>query len=338
MTDTKPAPQQVHDLPLRVFLLLQGALQLLALALASTAARHHLLLLPPFHTLALVTASLVYPLLVVRLRRSTHTGWHVVLTAVTVTLLCAHVLNSGWTSGMGILSALMVLLMFPTLAIMLTSSQVLRKTVEISGVFEIHITVKNDTSQPQQQELDFAEACEVLKVKFVRISLPKGEHPLQLMTSSYVAGTSDAAVDAARRLAQSLQEHGFTPIRVKVEALISNEGVAEFALQDMTEQNYFEFHLKTVIRPGQDVSVLEGLCKEHDAHFSRNAFARKSDGTEHRFLTIRKHTPSKEEAERCCDLCIEAVENAGFTVLSTEREFAVFDSNLTLDSGWLKAY
>ena len=84
---------------------------------------------------------------------------------------------------------------------------------EISGVFEIHLTVKNDTSQPQQQELDFAEACEVLKVKFVRISLPKGEHPLQLMTSSYVAGTSDAAVDAARRLAQSLQEHGFTPIR-----------------------------------------------------------------------------------------------------------------------------
>jgi len=84
-----------------------------------------------------------------------------------------------------------------------------------------------------------------------------------------------------------------------------------------------------------DICPLEKICQTHKAHLSTNAFKITDNGTQHRFVTLRLFRVGKNTALRQFDDCISAIEQAGYKVVTKQREYAVYDSNVLLDVGWI---
>eukprot|EP00005_Dracoamoeba_jomungandri_P007299 CAMPEP_0174264606 /NCGR_PEP_ID=MMETSP0439-20130205/23101_1 /TAXON_ID=0 /ORGANISM="Stereomyxa ramosa, Strain Chinc5" /LENGTH=200 /DNA_ID=CAMNT_0015350565 /DNA_START=86 /DNA_END=688 /DNA_ORIENTATION=- len=191
------------------------------------------------------------------------------------------------------------------------------------GIFEIHITVAN--IDPDTEPL-FLQACERMKLKAVLIELPYGATQEQLMTSSWTSGKKKEAIEEAKRLATLLKDEGFKITRVKVEAGASNKGVPlEEPPQDPTL--YFEFHVKLRV---DDEEALKKKVAPHQGHLSRNSLKGSPDI---KFVTLRVYHKGKKEAFKDLAALLEALEDE--TVLAVHREFAVYDSNVHLDKGWI---
>jgi hypothetical protein len=77
------------------------------------------------------------------------------------------------------------------------------------------------------------------------------------------------------------------------------------------------------------------LCLAHEAHLSRNASREPVDGIEERFVTLRSYRVGRSTAEQRLHRLLAALERAGEQVIEVESEYAVYDSNLALDAGWL---
>ncbi len=96
---------------------------------------------------------------------------------------------------------------------------------------------------------------------------------------------------------------------------------------------YFEFHAKLLLEPVA-VPRLLPLCAAHAAHLSRNAL--KAVGArEHRFVTQRLYGVGRAEALARFEACTAALAAAGFEIVSRQREFSVYDTNVNLDAAWL---
>jgi inosine/xanthosine triphosphate pyrophosphatase family protein len=200
------------------------------------------------------------------------------------------------------------------------------------GAFESHLTVRLG-AQPIEA---FRRACDELDVKCVLIELPEGAHSLQPMTASFHRGTLREALDEAHELGRALVGRGFEPIRTKLEALPKNADIPQTdAEAARSPKNYFEYHLKLPLPAGSDLAALGALVRRHDAHLSRNANARRADGSEDRFVTLRVHGAGQATAnERFAALELE-LRDAGHAPKGRIREYTVYDSNLDLDAGWL---
>ena len=91
-------------------------------------------------------------------------------------------------------------------------------------------------------------------------------------------------------IATRLRAAGFDVTRVKLEAVVTNEGVpdTEEEVQRFPAGNYFEFHVKTTLPAvGADLEALRARCERHGAHLSRNARKVREDGASERFVTLR---------------------------------------------------
>ena len=161
------------------------------------------------------------------------------------------------------------------------------------------------------------------------------------MTSSYIMGNRDTAITEARRLVKLLQGDGWTVKRVKIEALASNKGVPETdeehrALKAKGEGIYFEFHLKCKCKDESDKLRLTAVGAKYGAHTSRSAFKKNfEDGSFLNFLTLREYDMGRVNALKKFEALRADLKEAQFEVLDFEREYAVFDDNIGLDSGWL---
>jgi hypothetical protein len=110
-----------------------------------------------------------------------------------------------------------------------------------------------------------------------------------------------------------------------------NDGVPETG--DYPSSCYFEFHAKLLLDPAQIPQLLP-LCAAHVAHLSRNAL--KAVGVrEHRFVTQRIYGAGRPEALTRFEACTAALAAAGFEIVSRQREFSVYDTNVNLDAEWL---
>lgn len=213
------------------------------------------------------------------------------------------------------------------------------------GLFELHVSVRTP-SEPEGGVPTFREACGLLGVKAVVIDNEGGATPRQLMTASYTQGSLRDALTAAFVLARRLSALGFCVLRTKVEAGFHNPGVpatdAEAAA--LSPHNYFEVHWKLRLpRGGAELPALARLAAAHGARLSRSALKRASSGGEggvgheQRFVTLRLYDCGRERAaERVRRLTDELAEH-GYHVLTTIREYAVYDSNVAMDAGWIDA-
>ncbi|MFJ3834365.1 hypothetical protein ACWGHM_06520 [Streptomyces sp. NPDC054904] len=189
------------------------------------------------------------------------------------------------------------------------------------GTYETHVTVRC----PDAVELERLESWAAAReLKVTHILLARGR-----MLSQPMLTLPDRT--SHERLVPQLRAAGFDPVRVKVETVpwtTDSPGPGG---------GYYEHHLKLRLPADYDGAALESLVTEHRANLSWNA--RRTlpgpDGQHERFVTQRcRGTASGATA--ACDTLISVLVEAGYEVLSEEREFVLYDSDLSVDEGWIE--
>ncbi|MBB1252032.1 hypothetical protein [Streptomyces alkaliterrae] len=203
-----------------------------------------------------------------------------------------------------------------------------------AGDFEIHLTVDGTGDELSGLE-DFARA-HGLKCAF--IVLDRGRTPWQPMITQRAQGTLAEAADSAEATAAGLSAAGFRVVRTKVEATPWSDGVPrdDSAARSLPGDQYFEHHVKLLLPADAELAALARLAERHGAHVSRNARRRRDDGPAERFVTQRCRGVGDTTAScRLSDLTAELTA-AGWEIISSEREFVVYDSAQALDAGWIR--
>ncbi|WP_404796641.1 hypothetical protein [Streptomyces pristinaespiralis] len=192
--------------------------------------------------------------------------------------------------------------------------------------YETHVTVRC-TDDAARAGLDSWAGAAGLKV--THIVLARGRMVSQPMLT--LRGTEDLASQraAAERLVARLRSGGFEPVRMKIETTPWSPEVRT------AEGGYFEHHLKLLLEEDFDREALTALAVRHGAHLSWNARRVASGGRHERFVTQRRRGVPAEEAGAACDALVAELTAEGFDVLGEEREFVLYDSDLSVDDGWI---
>ncbi|MFJ8014065.1 hypothetical protein [Streptomyces sp. NPDC096339] len=130
-------------------------------------------------------------------------------------------------------------------------------------------------------------------------------------------------------LVPRLRAAGFDPVRVKVET------VPWTTDRPGPGGGYFEHHLKLLLAAAYDHAELESLVVPHGAHLSWNARRALPGGAQERFVTQRWRGTAAG-ATAACDALVAALGAAGYEIRSEEREFVLYDSDLSVDDGWIE--
>jgi hypothetical protein len=204
------------------------------------------------------------------------------------------------------------------------------------GTFEAHITI--DAFDLNERER-FRQFCVTRKLKSILIELPQGQTRSQPMTSSYHRGEVQSVAHEVIQMARSMSEANFTITRVKLEAVITNQGVphSDEQARALSPNNYFEFHTKLLLPPETDLDALRRLCQRHDAHLSRNALKQHAEGLAERFVTLRLYHLGRINAEGAFERLLHELRAENYKMGNSLREYAIYDSNIGLDSGWIDA-
>lgn len=189
------------------------------------------------------------------------------------------------------------------------------------SVYETHVTVRC----PDPAELDRLEAWSgARELKVTHILLARGR-----MVSQPMLTLPDR--ESHERLVPALRAAGFDPVRVKVET------VPWTTDRPGPGGGYFEHHVKLRLPADYDRAALESLVVPHGAHVSWNARRALVGGRHERFVTQRcAGTAGPAGAERACDVLIAELVGAGYEIDSEEREFVLYDSDLSVDDGWIQ--
>ncbi|KUL68670.1 MULTISPECIES: hypothetical protein [unclassified Streptomyces] len=198
----------------------------------------------------------------------------------------------------------------------------------VSGsLYETHVTVRC---------ADAAEAGRLRRwsaaagLKLTCIELARGRVPSQPMLTLTGAPSRAAAAAGAEEMAARLRAGGFSPVRVKIE---SAPWAPEVPVGPCGGGQYFEHHVRLRLPADTDLGALAARVVPHGAHLSWNA--RRVVGALHeRFATQRCHGADAAGAGRALEALLS--ELAGFDVVDVEREFVLYDSDLSVDDGWIE--
>ncbi|CAF1003109.1 unnamed protein product [Adineta ricciae] len=213
----------------------------------------------------------------------------------------------------------------------------------VKGTFETHVTL--DCSNNTEEVIEkLKKACENTKYKVIFIDLNshnKKEKNQQLMTSSYHCGEYPAIVS---EINEEVHKHfrDFNIVRVKIEALASNDGIPETDIEKKLfwddKSNYFEFHYKVLLKIdnyGKAYKELENICNySRGLHLSRNAFQRLNEDNSYYLITKRLFENGRKSAFEINDRTIDYLTARKYPPLKTVREFVVYDSFIELDKDW----
>lgn len=189
--------------------------------------------------------------------------------------------------------------------------------------FEIHITVEPQNSADTNI---FTQICSELGGKSLLIELAKGENSQQLMMSKCVLGENlEEILEFCKIDCALFASKSFVPNRVKIEV--------DFNCADLfaekNRHNYFEWHGKIELKFYDE---LFEICRRHNAHLSRNSLKGEND---FRFITLREFGQKAVFENRVSSL-IGDLQKYNWKIVKQESEFCVFDSNISLDRGWLE--
>jgi len=186
--------------------------------------------------------------------------------------------------------------------------------------FEIHLTVAD---LPAEAIDAFVQCCTLASAKPMLITLSRGEHIRQPMLTKVLYATSLAEIlTDTDILCQSLSGRGYPVNRVKIEI------PAHHAATWQEPALYFEWHGKiSYVEP----AALLALCEHQEVHLSVNALR---DDTGTRFITLREYGDETIFRERVAGLTA-ALLAGGWELTKQQAEYCVYDTNVTLDNGWL---
>lgn len=194
-------------------------------------------------------------------------------------------------------------------------------------LFETHVTVAHDTPLSS-----FRSACAELGVKCIAIELSAGESRSQPMTGSFHRGPFAEALVLSRALARRLTALGFDVVRTKIEQHGGPDTAEPRASDDAIEQAYFEYHAKLVLP--SDAGAVTRAVSAAGGHLSSNAAH--ADPSE-RYLTLRAYGLDLASADARFEALAGAVAREGVRLRGRVRERTIFDSNPSLDRGWIGA-
>lgn len=206
--------------------------------------------------------------------------------------------------------------------------------MDFPGQFESHYTI---TAGGDKSIRLLEGAATVLGLKLTHIVLHSGSHPSQPMLTGHGSGTLSDQLVEARQVCSALAEQGWMVNRVKIEAGIENAGVpsSDEAAGAMDRICHFEHHIKLSLPLSADLDQLIETIKPCRAQLSRNALRTRTDGRQERFVTQRCYGVGCESAGLQFNALLNLVAIQAFEIVDVEREYVVYDSNVSLDDGWI---
>ncbi|MFD4457845.1 nucleotidyl transferase AbiEii/AbiGii toxin family protein [Nocardia sp. NPDC058480] len=206
--------------------------------------------------------------------------------------------------------------------------------VDFRGNFEVHLTVRAVGEQAFRAVESYAVQRDM---KFTHIVLARGRVADQPMLTLQSTGDLAAVTEVAQAAARELRAAGVPVIRTKIELSPWGRGVPATDKQGRARGagQYFEHHVKLLLATELDPDTVAEACAGHNAHVSANARRTRTDGRTERFVTQRCRTMGDSSAGNRLDLLLRALRERDFEVLSVEREFVVYDSDESVDDGWL---
>lgn len=198
----------------------------------------------------------------------------------------------------------------------------------MSGLFDIHITVKvSDVFKLRMYCLDN-------RIKPLMIVSSHGDNSIQMMLSKYKNGTEEEVIERANTMAKELQnKYGCEIMRIKVEAMIGNEGVPEHENDVKNPSKYFEFHIGIPVNSSEEYTRLQNVCHSAGAVLSFNAF--KAEFMPIITIRIPGHKGRKNAIEKKNKIMDEIKSHSFHTNDRMHSEFSVYDTNVEFDKGWL---
>ena len=154
-----------------------------------------------------------------------------------------------------------------------------------------------------------------------------------------LSGSRSFAVESARArdILARLRADGFEAVRVKIE---SAPWAAEVPRRPCDGGRYFEHRVKLRLTAGTDLAAPTARVVPHGAHLSWNARRVRADGRPEPFVTQRCRGADAEGAGRALEALLAELAGvaglAGFEVVSVEREFVLYDSDVSVDDGWIE--
>ncbi|MDQ1922068.1 hypothetical protein [Massilia pseudoviolaceinigra] len=158
------------------------------------------------------------------------------------------------------------------------------------------------------------------------IELARGVHPVQPMLTLCRDGALEEVVRFAQALAGQAAQSGFEVVRCKIE----QDASADVIRTPGARHHYVEWHGRMVV-PEPIRMQLAALSEQYGAHLSNNAIR----GGDIRYVTLRE-TGGHAALRRRVAALSDAIAAQGWVIGKQQWESVVFDSNLTLDSGWLE--
>ena len=198
--------------------------------------------------------------------------------------------------------------------------------------YETHITLAT-----HQESLAAVRAWAGAQgIKWTHIVLDRGQTPSQPMLTFWGTGDVSTLQGKAKEIADAVQELGADAVRIKIEASIENPAVpGNTVVQNPDESGYFEYHFKLLLPAQADLGRVTDVVAPWGARLSRNARRQRDDGCSEHFVTQRATGVDRTIADARCEQLRIALQLAGYDILEIEAEYVVFDSNLSLDLGWL---
>jgi hypothetical protein len=201
-------------------------------------------------------------------------------------------------------------------------------------VYETHITVRCENSAEADRLGRWASAN---GLKLTHIVLARGRMPAQPMLT--LAGSASYAAESARArdIGALLRADGFPPVRVKIE---SSPWAPEVPREPRVDERYFEHHVKLRLPATADLDALAARVVPYGAHLSWNARRVAPSGRwAERFVTQRCWGVDAAGAGLALDRLLEELgehDTSGGEVIGVEREFVLYDSDLSVDDGWIE--
>lgn len=204
--------------------------------------------------------------------------------------------------------------------------------MEFTGEFETHLTV---ASLEPASQIALTTWARDHGMKFLQIELAAGLTPIQPMLSWRGNGSRTSQMVRIQSVSDELTKAGFRITRSKLEASPCNDDIPENDTDvEHDATRYFEHHVKLLLSH-DDTSRVQQIAQQHEAHLSRNAFVQREDSLSERFVTQRCWNVGRKTAQRRLDGLLSELQRAALTIIESEAEYVVYDSNLSLDAGWI---
>lgn len=190
---------------------------------------------------------------------------------------------------------------------------------------EVHIT----TGEIQQEAIEsFIDFCGRIDAKPIIIELPAGEVLQHPMISKRVEAADRAALNGIiDGLKAAFSDAGYAVTRVKLEVYSQH---AQEAQQFFPEYKggYYEWHGKVF---SDDLDEVYKVAGRSNVHVSRNGLKGIAN---RRILTIRD-THTEQAFTNRISQAKRSFRWAGIEIVDEELEYCIFDSNKSIDKGWI---